>query len=89
MDATDKTTHSSHEAADKIASSTNQAAEALGETGEQLKNAERRLIEDCHSYIPDKPMTSLGIAAAVDFLLSRLLERSLENVKHHEPERRK
>ena len=47
MDITDKVSHSAHEAYDKIADATSQAAEALGEKGEQLKKAERKLMKNC------------------------------------------
>ena len=73
METIDKASHSAHEAVDKIANATNQAAEALGEKGEQLKNAEQQLMESCRGYVQDNPITSLGIAAAAGFLLSRLL----------------
>ena len=73
METIDKASHSAHEAVDKIASATNQAAEALGEKGGQLKNAEQQLMENCRGYVRDNPITSLGIAAAAGFLLSRLL----------------
>jgi ElaB/YqjD/DUF883 family membrane-anchored ribosome-binding protein len=73
METTEKVSHRAHEAVDKIASATNQAAEAIGEKGEQLKNAEKELVENCRSYLRDNPITSLGIAVAAGFLLSRLL----------------
>ena len=73
METIDKASKSAHEAVDKIASAGNQAAETLGEKGEQLKNAEQQLVENCRSYVRDNPITSLGIAAAAGFLLSRLL----------------
>ena len=73
MDTIDKASQSAHEAVDKIASATNQAAEALGEKGEQLQNAEQQLMASCRGYVRDNPITSLGIAAAAGFLLSRLL----------------
>lgn len=73
METIDKASHSAHEAVDKIANATNQAAEALGEKGEQLKNAEQQLMESCRGYVKDNPITSLGIAVAAGFLLSRVL----------------
>lgn len=73
METIDKAASSAHEVVDKIASVTNQAAEALGEKGEQLKNTEQQLIEDCRMYINDNPITSMGIAVAAGFLLNRLL----------------
>ena len=73
MDITDKVSHSAHEAYDKIADATSQAAEAVGKKGEQLKNAEQQIMEDCRVYVRDNPITSLGIAVAAGFLLSRML----------------
>ena len=73
METIDKASKSAHEAVDKVASATNQAAETLSEKGEQLKNAEQQLVENCRGYIRDNPVTSLGIAVAAGFLLSRLL----------------
>jgi ElaB/YqjD/DUF883 family membrane-anchored ribosome-binding protein len=73
METIDKAANSAHEAVDKVASATNQAAEAIGEKGEQLKNAEQQLMEDFRGYVRDNPMTSLGIAVAAGFLLSRVL----------------
>jgi ElaB/YqjD/DUF883 family membrane-anchored ribosome-binding protein len=73
METIDKASHSAHEAVDKIANATNQAAEALGEKGEQLKNAEQQLMESCRGYVKDNPITSMGIAVAAGFLLSRVL----------------
>ena len=75
METLDKVSHSAHQAFDKIASATNQAAEALGEKGEQLKKTEKKLMKNCRGYIKDNPMTSVGIAVAAGFLLSRLLSR--------------
>jgi ElaB/YqjD/DUF883 family membrane-anchored ribosome-binding protein len=68
MDITDKAAHFAHEASDKIASAT----EALTDKGEQLINAEQRLMKNCQRYVRDNPVTSLGIAVATGFLLSRL-----------------
>ncbi len=73
METIDKASHSAHEVVDKIASATSQAAEAIGEKGDQLINAEQRMVNQCRGYIHDNPITSLGIAAAAGFLLSRLL----------------
>jgi len=73
METIDKASKSAHETVDKIASATNQAADALGEKGEQLKNAEQQLMESCRGYVQDNPITSLGIAVAAGFLLSRVL----------------
>jgi len=73
METVDKAASSAHEAVDKIASATNQASEALSEKANQLKNTEHQLVENCRTYVRDNPITSLGIAVAAGFLLSRLL----------------
>lgn len=73
METIDKASKSAHQAVDKIALATSQAAETLGEKSEQLKNTEQRMLKNCQEYIRDNPVTSLGIAAAAGFLLSRLL----------------
>ncbi len=73
METIEKASKSAHEAVDKIASATNQAAEALEEKGNQLKNAEQQLMDNCRGYVRDNPITSLGLAVAAGFLLSRLL----------------
>lgn len=73
MEIKDKVSSSAHEAYDKVADATSQAAEALGEKGEQLKKAEQKLMKNCSRYVRDNPVTSLGIAVAAGFLLSRLV----------------
>ena len=73
METIDNVSHSAHEAVDKIANATNQAAEAISEKGAQLKNVEQQLMENCRGYVRDNPITSLGIAIAGGFMLSRLL----------------
>jgi ElaB/YqjD/DUF883 family membrane-anchored ribosome-binding protein len=73
MEMADKALDFVHDTGDKIASVTSHAAEALGEKGEKLKNAEQQLADSCHSYIRDNPITSLGIAVAAGFVLSRVL----------------
>ena len=75
MEITDKVSNSAHAAYDKIADATSQAAETLGEKGEQLKNAEQQLVKNCRGYISENPMTSVSIAVAAGFVLSRLFSR--------------
>lgn len=73
MEAIDNVPHTAHETADKIANATHQAVEAIGEKEAQLKNVEQQLLENCRGFVRDNPVTSLGIAIAGGFLLSRLL----------------
>ena len=72
METIDKVSHSAHETVDKITNATNQAADTLGEKGEQLINAEQQLMKNCCGYVRENPVTSLGIAVAAGFLLSRV-----------------
>ncbi len=73
METIDNVTNTAHEVVNKIASATCQASEALGEKGDQLINAEQKMMRDCRGYVQDNPITSLGIAVAAGFLLSRVL----------------
>jgi ElaB/YqjD/DUF883 family membrane-anchored ribosome-binding protein len=84
MKTTDKVADFAHEAIDTVANATNQAREAFAGAGHQAResfdeksdqfiNAEQRMVKNCRGYIRDNPVTSLGIAVAGGFLLSRLL----------------
>ncbi len=72
-DTIERVKSGAHEAVDKAANATSHAANALSHKGEQLKNAEQKFVEDCRSYMDKNPITSLGIAVGVGFILSRLL----------------
>jgi ElaB protein len=69
----DRIASGAHQAVDKVASAADHAAETLGMKGEQLKDAQVRMMEQCRGYVRDNPVTALGIAIAAGFLLSRLL----------------
>lgn len=73
METIDNAFTTAHQAVDKIASAASQAVEALGEKGEQMKNAEHRLMDNCQGYVRSNPIASIGIAVAAGFVLSRLL----------------
>ena len=73
MEITDKVSNSAHAAYDKIADATSQAAETLVEKGELLKKTEQKLMKNCSGFIRDNPITSVSIAVAAGFLLSRLV----------------
>jgi ElaB/YqjD/DUF883 family membrane-anchored ribosome-binding protein len=75
MKTIDTVSDSTHEAYDKLANATSQAAEALGQKGRQLKKTEQQMMKSCRGYIGDNPITSVSIAVAAGFLLSRLLNR--------------
>jgi ElaB/YqjD/DUF883 family membrane-anchored ribosome-binding protein len=73
MNTTDKVSHFAHDAVDSIADAASQARESIGEKSDQLANAEQRLVKNCQGYVRDNPVTSIGLAVAGGFILSRLL----------------
>jgi len=73
MNTTDKVAHFAHEAVDTVADASNHARAAFDETSDQLVNAEQLLMKNCQTYIRENPVTSLGLAIAGGFLLSRVL----------------
>lgn len=76
MDMVHEASKLAHQAGDNIVSVTNEVIETMGDKGKQLKKTEQRLMKDCCSYISDKPITSVALAAAAGFLLSRVLSRN-------------
>jgi len=68
METIDKAMHSAHEAVDKL-SNANQpgCGKRLAKKG-RTENAEKRLMENCRTYVRDNPISSLGIAVAAGFL---------------------
>jgi ElaB/YqjD/DUF883 family membrane-anchored ribosome-binding protein len=70
MDNIDAASEFAHEAVDKIADA---AKETFGETGEKLSDAERKMLNDLRNFIHGNPITSVGIAVAAGFVMSRLL----------------
>jgi ElaB/YqjD/DUF883 family membrane-anchored ribosome-binding protein len=75
MKTLDKISDSAHDAYDKVASAGSRAVDVLGEKNDQLRSTEQQLIKDCRSYISHNPITSVGIAAVVGILLSRVTSR--------------
>jgi ElaB/YqjD/DUF883 family membrane-anchored ribosome-binding protein len=73
MQTIHKASNYAHEAVDKVASAATHATEAFDEKSERLKKAEKRLIKDYTNYTRDNPITSLCIALAAGFLISRVL----------------
>ncbi len=69
----DTIANASHQAREAFAGASNQAKETFDQKSEQIINAEQRLVKNCQAYVRENPITSLGIAVAGGFLLSRLL----------------
>lgn len=70
---TDNVADFAHETIDSIADASNQAKASYDEKSEQITNAEQELMKNCQNYIRENPVTSLGLAVAGGFLLSRIL----------------
>lgn len=62
-----------HEAVDKIADTTTDAVDSLQNKGQQLKDIEEHWVARISEYIQENPLTSLGIALAGGYLVSRIL----------------
>ena len=71
--AVDRLASGAHQAVDKIAGAAGQVVETFGAKGEQLNDAQQRLVEAGRNYVRDNPMMALGIAIAAGFVLSRVL----------------
>lgn len=64
---------SAHEAVDWAASATNDATDSLKDTGRDMKAMQTRWSASGRKYLQDNPGTSVGIALAAGYLLSRIL----------------
>lgn len=73
MNTTDKVANFAHETVDAVAGATNQARATFDQKSDQIINAEQQLLKNCQTYVRENPVTSLGLAVAGGFLLSRLL----------------
>ena len=71
--AVDRAVSGAHQAVDKIADVASQTAGTLSAKADQLQEFQSQLMQDCSAYVRAKPLTSLGIAIATGFVLSRLL----------------
>ena len=60
------------EAFDKTTKAASQATSMVSKRGEQLRETEQRLVKKTSHYIQDNPITSMGIAIGIGFLLSKL-----------------
>jgi len=62
-----------HQATNRMAMTATGAAVGLRSASERLRATQNQLTQGCSSYVQDKPLTSLGIAAAGGFLLGMIL----------------
>lgn len=64
---------SAHEAVDWAADTTNHATDSLGDTSHEMKEMQEKWLTKARGYVQDNPATSVGIAVAGGYLLSRIL----------------
>src|SRR5437867_2948844 len=68
----DRMASNAHAAIDTVAGVAADAATTLGIKGEQLTNAQAKLVEAARDYMREQPIAALGIAVAAGWILSRL-----------------
>ncbi|MEX1056873.1 MAG: hypothetical protein WED11_04025 [Natronospirillum sp.] len=71
--AVNRAASGAHETVDKVAGYTTDAAERLGRRSEELKHQNDRWMETITDYVESNPVTSIGIAVAGGYLISRIL----------------
>lgn len=62
-----------HEAVDWAANATNHATDSLSDSGHELKATQEEWLAKVRGYVQENPTTSLGIALAGGYILSRIL----------------
>ncbi len=61
-----------HDAVDRVSSAVEGAAQRFGERGEEWMERQDEMMESVRSYVRERPLVSLAMAAALGFILSRL-----------------
>ena len=70
--ALDNAVASAHETVDRAGAAATTVAGAVGVKGDQLNDSGKRIVERASVYVRENPVTSLGIAVAAGYVLSRL-----------------
>ena len=69
----DRMAANAHAAIDTVAGAAVTAVDTLGVKGEQLTNAQAKLLETAKAYTREQPIAALGIALAAGWILSRVM----------------
>jgi len=69
----DRLASGAHRTVDRIADAAGSAAGAFAQKREQMTAASYDLADDVRGYVQQNPLTSIGIAAAIGFIFSRLV----------------
>ena len=70
--ALDHLVASAHETVDRVGVAATNAAGTLGVKGDQMNDGSARMMERAGVYVRENPVTSLGMAVAAGYILSRL-----------------
>lgn len=73
--AIDQVAAMAHQAVDRAAASAAPAVDWIGEQGESLNAAQKKLVTDTSAYIAANPLMSVGMAVLAGFLISRMTRR--------------
>ncbi|MEO8444458.1 MAG: hypothetical protein ABI567_05585 [Gammaproteobacteria bacterium] len=73
--AIDRVAAMAHQAVDTAAGAAAPTADWLAGKGEDLKAAQKKLLDDTCSYVAANPLKSVGIAVFAGFVLSRIVLR--------------
>ena len=68
----DRAAQAAHQAVDRATEAARPAAQWLSEKTEQARVTQKQVLDDTCNYVSANPLKSIGIAAAVGFLIGRL-----------------
>ncbi len=71
--AVERLSASAHKTIDQVTSAASTAADTVAAKTEQVKDLQDKFAEECRQYVQAHPMKALGYAAAIGFVLTRLL----------------
>lgn len=71
--AIDQVAAMAHQAVDRAAASAAPAVDWIGEQGESLNAAQKKLVTDTSAYIAANPLKSVSVAVLAGFLLGRMI----------------
>lgn len=71
--AVDRVASGAHRAVDKIVGAAGSAAGTLSQKRERMTVASSELTDDLRGYVQSNPLVSIGIAAAVGYIFSRII----------------
>ena len=72
--AMDRLSSGAHHTVDKATSAATQTAAAINVKRDQMRYARMRTMDETRAYVRANPMTSVGIALGVGYLISQMLK---------------